>query len=730
MAWQRLETGMELDAPRLAIALVQSEAEMLHSPAHDVSSFLRADSDRWRVESFTERTFDAVDKIASSFDCVIIGFNAACHHGGIRQALRAAKTPPSNMLVLHQKESGAFDFLQDGLSLELEPLQERATHAYARERREQDELLLNWPRSVVDTERPQEKISCPASFWLRFSTDSHWRTVLEVQDGSRRVPVMVRTSTTMGRRLVVCSAWLDPRDDDQHAKLLENAIAYCAQGRPEIAVVAGGTNGGRLPAADLLARKLRLQGSSTVEIAPPPGTALSFQQWPLCEVSHVVLRNGERPEDYLEHKDARFWLRSGGTLVGVTDGRFTLHTGVSDAHWVAQRWALWYHSVDEKRWLDGIFRARAVLEVLARIQSDSTPADPKRLGLDRDIGELVPQLAELLRSELGDSGSVSALVSATAAALDIDRLAGCRVLSDEERSLVRTWLREEFDGASVEERFDIARCLGESGRDLFERASAEASEPLSVVSATRMREAALSCGVERVTIGKAGLQVDSLAELDTRHQLCAEFLAAMAEVARAHEEDQVGSFDSALADRAVTTLAKHGVLVRPDGGLADVDAEAVCSEALGLMSYFNLTREATLPARPETVGLPTSAVEPVLKETRRARAEELKARSRQEQLSRPLEMAQFVLFLEVIALSFALAVLIVAITSLNFDTLTLFGVAVATATTAFVLFALGLVRAGLYPTWGRAMAATVSQGIPGLKKRLAALTSDEQARST
>jgi hypothetical protein len=148
------------------------------------------------------------------------------------------------------------------------------------------------------------------------------------------------------------------------------------------------------------------------------------------------------------------------------------------------------------------------------------------------------------------------------------------------------------------------------------------------------------------------------------------------------------------------------------------------------MSYFNLTREATLPARPETVGLPTSAVEPVLKETRRARAEELKARSRQEQLSRPLEMAQFVLFLEVIALSFALAVLIVAITSLNFDTLTLFGVAVATATTAFVLFALGLVRAGLYPTWGRAMAATVSQGIPGLKKRLAALTSDEQARST
>ena len=79
MAWQTLDTGLQLDAPRLAVALVQSEAEMLHSPAHDVSSFLRGDRERWRLESFTERTFDGIDKIAATFDCVIIGFNAACH---------------------------------------------------------------------------------------------------------------------------------------------------------------------------------------------------------------------------------------------------------------------------------------------------------------------------------------------------------------------------------------------------------------------------------------------------------------------------------------------------------------------------------------------------------------------------------------------------------------------------------------------------------------------------
>ena len=291
MAWQTLDTGLQLDAPRLAVALVQSEAEMLHSPAHDVSSFLRGDRERWRLESFTERTFDGIDKIASTFDCVIIGFNATCHQSGIREVLEAGQQPPSNLLILHQKAGRALDFLRDGLAIDLEPLEQRAECAYARERREQDELLLNWPRRVVSGS-PQEPIPCAASFSLRFDTDTAWRTVLEVEDGTRRVPVMVRTSTTLERRLVVCSAWLDPRDDEQHARLLENAIAYCAQGRPEIAVVAeDSSEGSRLPPAALLARKLRLQGSSTVEIAPESGAELYFNQWPLCQVSHVVLRN-------------------------------------------------------------------------------------------------------------------------------------------------------------------------------------------------------------------------------------------------------------------------------------------------------------------------------------------------------------------------------------------------------------------------------------------------------
>jgi hypothetical protein len=723
MTWQELDTGIQLDAPRLAVALVQSEAEMLHSPAHDVSSFLRRNEARWRLESFTERTFDAVDKIASSFDCVIIGFNAACHHSSIREALRAAQRPPANLLILHQQESEALEFLRDGLAIGLEPLRDRAEHAFARERREDDELLLNWPRQVVSG-AAQKPIDCAASFWLRFDTETAWRTVLEVKDGTRRVPVMVRTSTTLERRLVVCSAWLDPRDDEQHARLLENAIAYCAQGRPEIAVVAPGPSEGRLPPPALLARKLRLQGSSTVEIAPAHGSELHFDKWPLREVSHVVLRNDQRPERYLE--DAGAWLESGGTLVGVNNGRFTLHTGVSDAHWVAQRWALWFHSVDQERWLDGIFRARAVLEVLSRIQSSESRAHPERLGLDRDIAELIPQLGRLIDAELGGRYNVNELVSSTTAALDVDRLAGGRVLQEAQRLQVEAWLRAAFPRASLEERFDIARALGESGLDLFEEAASAAPHGrLSVVSVTRMREAALRCNAKTVTVEEAGVEVDSLTELDTRPQLCAEFLAAMAELARARPEDDVSGFDSTLADRAVATLAKHSVLVSPDGGLAEVDAEAVCSEALGLMSYFRLTGEATLPARPETVGLPTGAVEPVLKETRRARAAELAARAEEQRLRRPLDIAQIAMLCLTILLAAGIAAAGAKLIVLDLNALTVIGGGIAMFTGVFVIVALLLVRWQLYPPIGRTLATTVSGGMSGLRHRLATLVQEE-----
>jgi hypothetical protein len=728
MAWQTLDTGLQLDAPRLAVAVLQSEAEMLHSPARDVSSFLRANQKRWRVETFTERMFDGVEKIAASFDCVVIGFNAVCHDTGIRKALLAADELPRNLLILHQQHADALAFLRGEYAVEIRPLSCRANQAHARERRETEEILLNWPHAVSDT-APDAPIACDASAWLATDPRSGWRTVLEVEDGPDRVPVVVRSSTARDPHLVVCTAWLDPRDNPSHARLLGNAIEFCAHGRPEVAVVSACAEpdepDGSISAAGLLARKLRLQGASTLQLAPPLDGELYFNQWPLREVSHVVLRDGATPTTYLDRPDVAAWLESGGALVGVDGGgRFSLHSGISDAHWVAQRWALWFHTVPASSWLDGLFRARAVLRVLARLQTARSRAHPERLGLDEPLGAYRGQVEKLVQTELDGADNVDGLVAATAAVLDLDALVGGGTLSESRLADVRAWLRAAFEDAALEERFDIARALGRAAVDLFHRAAADsASDPVSVVSVTRMREAAVACGEPMVAIEEA--RRDALTELDTRLQLCAEFLASVAELARERPNGPITALDGRLIDRAVGTLSKQGVLVRLAQSLDGVTAEAVSSEAIGLMSYFDITGEGTLPARPETVGIPAGAVEPVLKETRRARAAELTARAEEERLRRPLGVAQMALLWVALVLAIGAGAAGAEVIALDLSVLSALGAAIALFTGVFVVVALILVRWQLYPQMGRSLAATVSEGVPGLRKRLAALVRED-----
>jgi hypothetical protein len=731
MAWQTLDSGLQLDAPRVAVAVLQSEAEMLHSPARDVSTYLRAHPRRWRVETFTERMFDGVEKIASSFDCVVIGFNALCHDSGIRRTLLAAGELPPNLLILHQRDPDVLAFLRGEWAAQIRPLSKRAEKAYPRERRETEEIVLNWPRAVAER-APTDPVDCRSSTWLATDPRSGWRTVLEVEQGPERVPVMLRSSMTSDRRLVVCTAWLDPRDYESHARLLTNAIEFCSHGRPEIAVVSPCAESdlpdGAVSPASLLARKLRLQGASTVQLAPPPGGELYFDQWPLREVSHVILRDGATPGDYLGRPDVKAWMESGGSLVGVDGGgRFSLHTGIADAHWVAQRWALWFHTVPATSWLDNLFEARAVLRVLARLQSPASRAHPERLGLDQPLTEYREEVAKLLERELGGASHVDGLVTPTAAVLDLDALVGGDTLSETRLANVRAWMRQAFDYAALEERFDIARALGPDAVHLFEQAAHDASDrAVSVVCVTRMREAAVSCGAPSVAIQEAGVEVDSLTELDTRLQLCAEFLAGVAELARTRQDESIGALDSRLVDRAVGTLSKQGVLVRLDGSLEGIGAETVSAEAIGLMSYFDITGEGTLPARPETIGIPAGAVEPMLKETRRARAAELAARAEEDRLRRPLGVAQMALLWVTIALAVGAAAAFAELIAVDQDALTVFGAAVALFTAVFVIVALLLVRWQLYPAAGRSIAATVSGGIPGLRKRLAALVEDDQ----
>jgi hypothetical protein len=731
MAWHTLDSGLQLEAPRLAVAVLQSEAEMLHSPARDVSTYLRARGKRWRVETFTERMFDGVEKIAASFDCVIIGFNAVCSNTGIRKALLAADDLPRNLLILHQDDPDALAFLRDEWAAEIRPLSARAEKAYPRERRETEEILLNWPRTVSDG-APNQPIECQASAWLATAPSSRWRTVLEVEEGPERVPVMIRGSMASGRRLVICTAWLDPRDYKPHAKLLTNAIEFCAHGRPEIAVVSACAESddpaGRVSPAGLLARKLRLQGASTLQLAPPEGGELYFNQWPLREVSHVVLRDGARAESYLDRPDVVAWMESGGALVGVDEGgRFRLHTGIADAHWVAQRWALWFHTTPTASWLDSLFRARAVLRVLARLQSPSSRAHPERLGLDVPLTAYRDEVARLIERELDGGAHVDGLVTGTAAVLDLDALVGGETIEASRLANVRAWLRHAFEWAALEERFDIARALGPDAMDLFERAAHDASyRAVSAVCVTRMREAAVSCGASGVAIEEAGVEVDSLTELDTRLQLCAEFLAGVAELARTRPYEPISALDSRLVDRAVGTLSKQGVLVRLGGRLEAVNAEAVSAEAIGLMSYFDITGEGTLPARPETIGIPAGAVEPMLRETRRARAAELAARAEEIRLRRPLGVAQMALLWVALVLAVTAGVAGAQIIALDLNTLSVIAAAVALFTTVFVIVALLLVRWQLYPRYGRTLAATVSEGMPGLRRRLASLVQDDQ----
>ena len=201
----------------------------------------------------------------------------------------------------------------------------------------------------------------------------------------------------------------------------------------------------------------------------------------------------------------------------MDNGRFTLHTGVSDAHWVAQRWALWFHSVDQERWLDGIFRARAVLEVLSRIQGRESRAHPERLGLDRDVGELIPQLGRLIDAELEGRYNVNELVSSTAAALDVDRLAGGRVLQKAQRLQVGGLARGGVPAGVARGALRHRSRARRAGLDLFEVAAADASGGAGV-GGLRHADArgGARCRAKSVTVEEAGVEVDSLTELDTR----------------------------------------------------------------------------------------------------------------------------------------------------------------------------------------------------------------------
>lgn len=630
--------GGEVKFPRFTLALVQHEGQMLHTPGHDLTTFLEDRSEQWRTESFTERTFEGLLKSASQFSCVVIGFNVL-RSPVIRAALARESREgsfPAGMLILHQGDAEAFACLHGELELDVDDLPlVRSKPLVAAEREGDKEILLNWPQDLLTPHRSGELLTSKASKYFRLGQGTAWRVVLEERSADQRLPVVVRTKASAPNRVVVCSLKLEPRDEHQ-AKLLENMITYCGVGTPDVAVVQDQetASGHRSIGwnAGVIARRLRLQGASTLEVYVPSASEVDFGRWPLTGVSQVILANRRLAEGTpLESDAGKRWLESGGTVLELGDSdRLTIRSGASEAHWVAQRWAAWFQSTEPTKWQSDVVDARAVLRVLTTLHQSSSRAQPEQLGLPQP-GRYAEEVAKLLDGAVRD-GNCDETISTTAAAYDLARLAG--VAHRPPAREIPEWLKDSFPSASLEEKFDIARCLED--RDRFQQALEEAVrvahvKELSAICHTRLRQAAVACnlGLENSPVRKAmGLQVasrSSLSQFDDRLRLSAEFIIAVINFASIHANDE--EIVSEVADRATATISDRGRLTRMGRAAeATIDPEEISLEALALLAYSSLTNESTLFMRPELNDLPISAVEPVLAETQRARELEDQAR--------------------------------------------------------------------------------------------------------
>jgi hypothetical protein len=452
----------EVPFPRYLIALVQDESEMLLQPAYDLFAFLDDQADqRWEVELYTERTFEALLRADTQFDCIVIGLNAAYKSKLVRDAL-SARLPSTGLCVLHQFQQGSIPFLVDDLGLEVTTFKQPAAPVLTAEKLPvADEILLNWPATIdlapdveSDTEpggegdatggdEPVQRLIGGEAFTglVRGATSS-WRTVLEVNAAGRRLPVLVRTPSDRAEPpVVVCSVLLRPRERG-HMGLLNNIVSYCVAGRPEVLVAGDSATSAE---SQLVHRKLRMQGIKAVSTQIRNGSPLDFEHWPYRGISDVVL-----PEDLdptakadwprSDPAHARSWLQGGGRIsrLGPRE-RLTVTHRESDAHWVTRNWASWFLSEPAAVWHGGVahgrphegslISTRAVLRFLAAIHGGGNERrrqpgliaadevrdslrqhggaiDPRRFGLDPPEYHLEP-VTRMLRKYVDDSSPVA-----------------------------------------------------------------------------------------------------------------------------------------------------------------------------------------------------------------------------------------------------------------------------------------------------------------------------------
>jgi hypothetical protein len=713
--------------PRYAIALVQSELEMLNTPGNELSGFLLSRPDLWRTEVFTERTFEAVLSSTERFACVILGFNAVYQSEMIQEAL-TDWLPETGLLVLHQLKQKGLSFLPPELTLTLKDVAAGVREAVAREHSDpRDEILLNWPEPVIDSGSPEfGKIAASVVCHLETLQAGIWRTSLELDLDSDRLPVLLRTSSMRKSRVVVCTLQLEPRLS-AHASLLRNMITYCAAGWPEIAIV-----------EDLddrtgfdIARKLRLQGANAVELPCPKRAPIRFEDWPL---------RGEarQPRRIIRSNAARKWLEAGNTLVGVESGGLTFHHGASDANLIGQRWSAWFHAVDPAVWHGGpdregkdwdgsIFSTRAVLRMLTLLRRDSTHVDAVRLGLEPPSTYALEVVA-LLRTRKDRSPSFEGTISTHAAAHDVLQLLGDEHAPQDVDSYVKEWLRSAFDAAGPEDRLDIARSLGAA--DLFRRALSELDhEPLPPVLATRIRDAAVQCSV-RPRFGAKRLKELVSADLDSNLLLASEYVVAHVAFSETFKGHPAGRLNGDAMTRALATIGRFGVLARASVDGDDLDPKrlrpgVISTEARALIHYYGTNPTSTHALLPQAQGVPGAMVEAVLKTANRTRAAEVKARletnEKIAQLSeRDANLTRARNTLGGLAAAAALVLCSAMIAVLGHD---LAGIVSAFGIGAllFALLSLVLNRADLAPGWAEEAVGTVAGGLWAVASALAGL---------
>ena len=693
-----LKTGVKAALPQYSIAVVQSEVEQLRTPGHDILPFFRGKS-HFRHESFTEKTLGALAGSLDRFDCVLVGFNAIYQCPRIADDVLASGP---HAVVLHQKEERCFSFLTDN-PIELHDLPHGAETDLRQAgrhlgREEQSETLLAWPHSIAPG-----AVHADAICHFRTPADSLWRTAIETTDG---LAVVVRSARTRAQRVALTNLLLEPRDP-VHADLLENMLLFAAAGPHEVVVVRPESAEPR-PEPWALAQKLRLQGAIAVELIVPRGAEPSFRDWPRREAQQVVVIDTD-----VSLADQEWWLNGGGNLITAPDPHeLSVTFRPADARWVARRWATWLAQAPPSVWQSRMYGFRTTMrmfEAIDRLPSGVEAVDP--LGLEYLRSKAPAAAHALLARRVSADGHCERTVSTTAAALDIASLAP-DALPPERRRRVEEWLRNEFDTASLEDRFDIARALAD--RRLFDRAVDGAPDGASGVALVRMLEAAAACGAEPARSMTSVAALEACArEFESRILLSAELLLAIAAPnAGWHEDAHNRLVQSLPADVAVTSLLRSNSLARSDDAVApDTTAEEVTTEALALIAFFGLSELSALPLRPGAAGVSGPAVDSVLREMERTRERDDSLRSENEAATHHLREA-----------GVFLAILTLVVTVLVFVSARELGGGLieplAAAGAAFVILSTVFVTRGLFPGWARSTAVVVAGGIEGLRERL------------